>query len=144
MFEKILVPLDLSSPGNYERALEVAKKQAQAHGARVQLLTVLPAPPPPTFGYQTRYVPKDVLDKVRREAKAAVEKLGEELRPLAKEVDTNIREGVPYHEILQEAEAWGADLIVMQSHRPQMKTYLLGSNAARVVRHAECSVMVIR
>ena len=30
------------------------------------------------------------------------------------------------------------------SHRPDITTYLLGSNAAAVVRHAECSVLVVR
>jgi len=46
--------------------------------------------------------------------------------------------------VLEEAEACKADLIVMGSHRPAMATYLLGSNAARIVRHAPCSVMVLR
>jgi nucleotide-binding universal stress UspA family protein len=37
-----------------------------------------------------------------------------------------------------------ADLIVMASHRPAMKTYFLGSNAGHVVRYASCSVLVVR
>jgi len=47
------------------------------------------------------------------------------------------------HEILEEAKAIGADLIVMSSHRPAMKT-ILGSNAGHVVRYAKCSVLVVR
>ena len=42
---------------------------------------------------------------------------------------------------LRKAEA---DLIVVGSHRPAMRDYLLGTNAARVVRHAHCSVLVAR
>jgi len=42
------------------------------------------------------------------------------------------------------AEEAVADLIVVGSHRPAMKDYLLGTNAARVVRHARCSVLVAR
>ena len=38
----------------------------------------------------------------------------------------------------------GADLIVIGSHRPAMSTYLLGSNAKTIVRHAKCSVLVLR
>ena len=38
----------------------------------------------------------------------------------------------------------GAEMIVMASHRPEMKDFLLGPNAARVVRHAKRSVTVIR
>ena len=49
-----------------------------------------------------------------------------------------------YAEILGVAEEAGADLVVFGSHRPAMKDYLLGTNAARVVRHARCSVLVAR
>jgi nucleotide-binding universal stress UspA family protein len=46
--------------------------------------------------------------------------------------------------VLAEAEEWGADLVVVGSHRPTMATYLLGSNAKTIVRHAKCSVLVVR
>jgi nucleotide-binding universal stress UspA family protein len=49
-----------------------------------------------------------------------------------------------YAEILGVAEEAGADLVVVGSHQPAMKDYLLGTNAARVVRHARCSVLVAR
>ncbi len=52
--------------------------------------------------------------------------------------------GGVYHELLREATDWGADLIVVGSHRPVMSDYLLGSNAKTIVRHAECSVLVVR
>ena len=49
-----------------------------------------------------------------------------------------------YHELLQEASEWDADLVVVGSHRPVMSDYLLGSNAKTIVRHAQCSVLVVR
>ena len=49
-----------------------------------------------------------------------------------------------YAEILEAAEEAEADLIVVGSHRPAMKDYLLGTNASRVMRHARCSVLVAR
>ena len=52
--------------------------------------------------------------------------------------------GGVYHDVLQEAERIGADLIVVGSHGPTMATYLIGSNAAAIGRHAECSVLVVR
>ena len=55
-----------------------------------------------------------------------------------------VRFGSIYVEILAEADDWGADLIVIGSHRPSMATYLIGSNAKTIVRHAKCSVLVIR
>jgi nucleotide-binding universal stress UspA family protein len=55
-----------------------------------------------------------------------------------------VREGHVYHTILSVARDVGADLIVIASHNPVMADYLLGSVAARVVRHAHCSVLVLR
>ena len=52
--------------------------------------------------------------------------------------------GPVHHEVLEEAKEFGADLIVMSSHDPGLRTYFIGSNAAQVVRHAHCSVMVVR
>ena len=47
-------------------------------------------------------------------------------------------------EIVKAAQQTNCDLIVMASHRPELSDFLLGPNAARVVRHAACSVMIIR
>jgi nucleotide-binding universal stress UspA family protein len=55
-----------------------------------------------------------------------------------------VTEGKIYREILNAARTIGADLIVMGSHHPELRDYLLGPNADKVVRHADCSVMVVR
>ena len=55
-----------------------------------------------------------------------------------------MRQGTIYSEILKVAEDCSADLIIMASHRPELKDYMLGPNASRVVRHANCSVLVVR
>ena len=49
-----------------------------------------------------------------------------------------------YAEILGVAEEAGPDLIVVGSHRPGMRDYLLGTKASRVVRHASSSVLGAR
>ncbi len=46
--------------------------------------------------------------------------------------------------MLRVARELSATLIVMASHRPEMKDYLLGSNAGHIVIHNPCSVYVIR
>ncbi|HCP2705570.1 TPA: universal stress protein, partial [Escherichia coli] len=53
-------------------------------------------------------------------------------------------EGSPKDRILEMAKKIPAHMIIIASHRPDITTYLLGSNAAAVVRHAECSVLVVR
>ena len=57
---------------------------------------------------------------------------------------TVVAEGKIYQEIIATAEATGAEIIVMAAHSPELKDYLLGPNAARVVRHAPVSVLVVR
>ena len=57
---------------------------------------------------------------------------------------SSVTTGTIYEEILKYAEAHGVDLIVMASHRPELSDFLIGPNAARVVRHAKCSVLVVR
>lgn len=55
-----------------------------------------------------------------------------------------VRSGRTYVEILDAATEFGADMIVVGAHKPTMKDYLLGMTAARVVRHANSSVTVVR
>jgi nucleotide-binding universal stress UspA family protein len=60
-------------------------------------------------------------------------------------VETLVREGDPGTEIIQEAESWPADLIVIGSHGHQgLKRLLLGSVAHYVTNHATCSVEIVR
>ena len=49
-----------------------------------------------------------------------------------------------YEEILRLATQTDAGLIVVGAHKADLKDYLLGPNAARIVRHANCSVYVVR
>ena len=67
---------------------------------------------------------------------------------LGKDANESVRHvvvtGNTYDEILRMAEADGAALIVIGAHQPDLRDYLLGPNAARVVRHANCSVLVVR
>jgi nucleotide-binding universal stress UspA family protein len=59
-------------------------------------------------------------------------------------IQVDVRTGSIAHEILAAARSLGADLILMASHRPEMRDYLIGPNAAHVVQHANCSVLVLR
>lgn len=60
-------------------------------------------------------------------------------------VETLVREGDPGSEIIQEAESWPADLIVIGSHGHQgLKRLLLGSVAHYVTNHAPCSIEIVR
>ena len=60
------------------------------------------------------------------------------------EAHAHVALGTIYDEILRAAEKLSVDLIVVSAHRPELQDYLLGSNAARIVRHANQSVFVVR
>ena len=55
-----------------------------------------------------------------------------------------IAQGTVYEVILSIAKEIQSDLIIMTAHRPELRDYLLGPNASRVVRHADQSVLVVR
>jgi universal stress protein G len=88
---------------------------------------------PPDFDVQQKGSAEEALTIVARESG---------LPP--NQVSTVVRQGGVYHEVLEEAATMKADLIVMSSHRPAMRTYFLGSNAGHMVRYAKCSVLVVR
>jgi len=140
MFNAILVPVDLTDPEFAKPAVETAASLARAFGATLRLVHVVATTPV----MLAQFVPEDFDDQQMRSAQEALDIIAAETGLDAKQVSTAVRQGGIYHEILEEAAWIGADLIVISSHQPAMKTYLLGSNAAYVVRHAKCSVLVVR
>src|ERR1700716_1344205 len=117
MFKSILVPIDLADTDLAKPAIATAATLSQTWSGSVRLLKVLPMTPIMVAG-------ESGIEPSR--------------------VSSVVRQGGIYHEILEEAAALHADLIVMTSHRPAMRTYFLGSNAGHVVRYAKCSVLVVR
>ena len=140
MFHTILCPVDTAEPGLETKALSVARQLAAESGASITLLAVVPDMPV----MAAEYLPADFHANQMSEAEQTLKDLAVKSDLPQDKVQTRVRLGRPYHEILEEAEATHADLIVMASHRPRLATYLLGSNAAHVVRHAQCSVMALR
>ncbi len=140
MFNRILLPIDLNHDSSSQKALPTAIELAKTSGASLHVLTVLP-----DFGMSiiSQYFPEGYEKQV-------AEKALEELRDFAKkhvpddiDVQHIVGEGTVYQIILKIAEEIDADLIVMDSRRPELQDYLLGPNAARVVRHADCSVLIV-
>ncbi len=140
MYKHILVPVDLSDPDLVKPAVATAVELAQASGGTVRLVNVLPMTPV----MLAEYVPPDFEAQQRKSSEEALAIVARECGLEAGRVSFVVRQGGIYHELLEEAHAIDADLIVMSSHRPAMRTYFLGSNAGHVVRYAKCSVLVVR
>jgi nucleotide-binding universal stress UspA family protein len=140
MFKQILVPVDLADTELAKPSIETAVSLARVSGGSLRLLNVLPMTPV----MLAEYVPPDFDVQQRQSAEEALTIISTECGLDAAHVSSTVRQGGIYHEVLEEAKAIGADLIVMSSHRPAMRTYFLGSNAGHVVRYAKCSVLVVR
>jgi len=139
MFKKILVPVDLAETDLAKVAINTACNMARESGGAVRLLNVMPMTPV----MLAEYVPPDFEAQQKTASEEALSIIAGECG-LDGKVTSVVRQGGIYHEVLEEAKNIGADLIVMSSHRPAMKTYFLGSNAGHVVRYAKCSVLVLR
>lgn len=140
MYKKILVPVDLGEPGMVKLALEAAEALAKAEGADLRLVNVQPLVPVAFVDY----IPPNFDEELREGAEKDLAALAQNVGLPRERVSSAVRFGAVYPEVLAEGEQWGADLIVVGSHRPTMATYLLGSNAKTIVRHAKCSVLVVR
>jgi nucleotide-binding universal stress UspA family protein len=140
MYRKIILAVDLAEPSDKPKGLAEALELAEASGGALRLVNVQPILPA-TF---MEYVPADFDAAQEERAKAALEAVAARIRAPGVEVSAAVASGGVYHELLREALEWGADLIVVGSHRPVMSDYLLGSNAKTIVRHAQCSVLVVR
>ncbi len=82
---------------------------------------------------------------MKAEAKSQLEEIIKKFKlPTEDRMHVHVEEGSPKDRILELAKKIPAHMIIIASHRPDITTYLLGSNAAAVVRHAECSVLVVR
>lgn len=140
MFKKILVPVDLDEAEMSQIGIDKGAALAKLWEASLRLVNVQMLLP---VAYAD-YVPADLGDQLRVIAEERILELADRVDYAQERISTSIRFGAAYSEILAEADEWGADLILLSSHRPSAATYLLGSNAAIVVRHAKCSVLVIR
>jgi nucleotide-binding universal stress UspA family protein len=139
MYKRILVPIDLSDVELAKPAIASALMMAKQAGGLVRLVNVLPTTP----AMLAEYVPADFDAQQRSAAEEAIAIVAKETG-LAERISTVVRQGHVDREILDEAAAMRADLIVMSSHRTGMRSYFLGSNTGHVVRYAACSVLVVR
>ncbi len=144
---KILFALD-GSPHSHAALVEFATRPWPT-GTEVQILTVVHSSIPlffdPAFVAAAAHM-EQTLDR-RRDAPALVGAAADMIRdahPTVR-VTTKIIEGVPKDAIVEEAQHWGADLIVLGSHGyGRVRRLVLGSVAAAVVANAPCSVQVVR
>ena len=135
MYNSILVPIATDHSPHTEAALEVARKLRAKGGKIIAVHAVEPVP-----GYVAQYLPEG---QTAASLVAAEEVLERETKG-AKDIELALISGSAGRAITDYADQHKIDLIVIASHKPGLQDYFLGSTAARVVRHAQCAVHVIR
>ena len=134
MYQKILIPMALDH-GIAAQALEAARALLNDGGA-ITALHVYPQPE----GAVSAYLDKNVVRAAYQDAEA---KLTERAQGQS-DVTAVMRVGHAARTILDYAKEMDADCIVIGSHKPGFSDYLLGTTSSRVVRHANCHVLVMR
>ncbi len=141
MFKEILLPIDLGDVESSRKAVSAAIDLSRSEGTRLHPMCVVPGY---SMSMVAQFFPEGFEEKSLAEAARQLDDFIAKNIPAEISSQAIVANGTVYEEILRTAEKIGCDLIVMASHRPELKDYLLGPNAARVVRHASCSVLVIR
>jgi nucleotide-binding universal stress UspA family protein len=139
--KRLLVALDGSSraPG----VLKAAVAQAQAAGAELVLFRAIGIPGDLPFAAMAMS-PADVLSVLEQRAKTELADVVRDLVPPGMVSETRIETGTAWQSICRAAQATNADLIVIGSHGYGALDRMLGTTAARVVNHADRSVLVVR
>ena len=141
MYRNVLVPIDLSDKHSWRKALPTAISLCETFEAKLYLIAVVPESGLPVV---STLLPEGYEAKLRQQVVKQLRDLAAQQVPPEIESRRIVAEGRIYQQILKAADAIKADLIVMAAHRPELADYLLGPNAAKVVRHARSSVMVVR
>lgn len=141
MFKNILVAIDVNDAESAEQIAAHATDLARSTGARLQVVNVVPdtgmAMVSAALGPEHS---KNMLD----EATKALAGFASKALPDVADKDLHVLQGSIYDSIIRTANRVDADLIMVGSHRPELRDYLVGPNAARVARHATRSVLIVR
>lgn len=139
MYSSILVPIDLDEVSSWSKAVPTAMALAHCFNARLTLATIVEEKVAAREAQWTAIGYRELLSTTR----ARLGLLADTLRGDTP-METRVGTGSIGGGIIDLAQQASADLIVLASHRPEMRDWLIGANASRVVRHAGCSVLVVR
>ncbi|MFP3034094.1 MAG: universal stress protein [Candidatus Tisiphia sp.] len=141
MFKNIIIPIDLSDKQSVKVILPKALSFATIFSAKLHFLYTIS-----DFGMKMveDYLPKSWAKDQKEKYRVQVTELIRQYVPEEIEVELHISRGAVYDEIIQYANEVKADLIIISAVRPQLRDYMLGPNASKIVRHSGVSVLVVR
>lgn len=137
MFKKILIPIDLTHADKLEKAVSTGAYLAKTDDSPVVFAAVTTAAPGPLA-----HTPDEFRAKLASYAASEAEKYG----------ITATGHAVFSHDpaidledaLLKAIHETGADLVVMQTHIPNVADHFWPSNGGRVASHSDVSVFLVR
>ncbi|KIC50393.1 universal stress protein [Tateyamaria sp. ANG-S1] len=141
MFKTLLLAVDVNAPAGAARSAEAAFSMARAEGATLHLLNVVPDTGMAIVGAS---MAADSMKNALVAAQSELEGWAKTNVPNDITYKVHVAEGTVYDQIIRTAQTLDIDAIIVGAHRPELKDYLIGPNAARVARHATQSVFVVR
>jgi len=141
MFNKILIPVDLEHTDSAARAIKLALDEAEISNAQIYVMTVGPGFGMPLVAsfFDEETVSKAMDEVSRHLRKFVAASIPEKFHP-----KTIVTQGNPAEQVLKQARINDIDLIVISSHDTEFEQVFLGSCSAKVVRHAKCTVFVVK
>jgi nucleotide-binding universal stress UspA family protein len=142
---RVLLAVDGSEPSR--AAVEATAARVWPAGTTVRLLAVVEDVIPPPFGVGFEPVAglEPIEEAVGKRAEEAARAAASALESRGLTAEVSVQRGDPRSRIVDEADEWRADLIVVGSHGYRgLQRWLLGSVAQAVAAHASCSVEIVR
>ena len=141
MYKNILFSVDLEHAAEAEKALKIAIDEARRSKAKMTVMTAAPG-----FGMPivASFFDDQAVAKALKEVARHLKQYMDTKIPDDVEINPVVVEGNPAELILKQAQIDDIDLIVIASHNSEIENLLLGSCAAKVVRHARCTVTVVK
>ncbi|AGJ02179.1 universal stress protein [Rickettsia prowazekii] len=140
-FKNILIPIDLNDKKSIKSIFPKALMLAINFQAKLHFMYVIPE-----FGTKMfeDYLPKNWRIVKKEKYQTQIKDIIKQYIPDTIETDNYIGSGAVYDEIIKRSNEIKADLIIISAVRLQLKDYMLGPNASKIVRHSDISVLVLR
>lgn len=156
-FKKILCPVDLSVFSL--QALKLAVKVAESSGAAMDILHVIHNPFDDIYMSEITQTNPAQIEAYAREpqrrakilqateahSEVLLKQFCHETVQHLPDVRYHVRRGDPFEAILEAAEDFATELVVLATHgRTGLKRLVIGNVAEKIVRHAPCPVLTVK
>ncbi len=143
MYRNIIVPVDTFEESSWKSVVPVLEAYFSGkQDSCIHLVSVYPEDK--ALSIYSQFIPDGFEEHIEEDIKSKLEQIENKINKPGVVVKKCLLKGIVYVELLNYIEKVKGDLVILSSHRPELKDYLIGPVASRVLRHSNCSVLVCR